>query len=162
MKGRNAMKDHGKPITILMAEDNEGDCRLTQEAMKRARLANNLVFVKDGVDLLDYLQRRGAYEDPAASPRPGLILLDLNMPRKDGRAALEEIKLDPSLRKIPVVVLTSSQAASDVVSSYDTGVSGYIIKPVTFEGLVEVMKGLSNYWFEIVELPLEQDRPQND
>ena len=152
------MKDRGTPVTILMAEDNEADCRLTAEAMDRARLANDLVFVKDGEELLDYLHRRGKYEDPATSPRTGIILLDLNMPKKDGRAALEEIKLDPDLRQIPVVVLTSSHAASDVVSSYDTGVSGYIIKPVTFEGFIDVLKGLSNYWFEIVTLPPEPDK----
>jgi len=103
--------------------------------------------------LLDFLRRRGRYADPAAAPRPGLILLDLNMPRKDGREALAEIKADPDLRRIPVVVLTTSKAEEDIYRTYDLGVNSFITKPVTFEGLVSVMKALGQYWFEIVELP---------
>jgi DNA-binding NarL/FixJ family response regulator len=102
---------------------------------------------------MDYLYRRGAYADPIDSPRPGVILLDLNMPRKDGFEALEEIKNDPDLRRIPVVVLTTSKAEEDIICSYDLGVGGFITKPVTFKGLVEAIKALRRYWFEIVELP---------
>ena len=103
--------------------------------------------------MTDYLSRRGAYADPADSPRPGLILLDLNMPKKDGREVLEEIKNDPDLRNIPVVVLTSSKAEEDIISSYNLGVSGFVSKPVTFDGLVNAIKTLGRYWIEIVELP---------
>jgi CheY-like chemotaxis protein len=141
------------PITILMADDDPDDRQMTKEAFAESRLANDLRFVEDGVELLDYLHRRGKYADPASSPRPGLILLDLNMPRKDGREALREIKADPDLRRIPVVVLTTSKAEEDIYRTYDLGVSSYITKPVTFEGLVTVMKALGTYWFEIVELP---------
>ena len=113
---------------------------------------NDLRFVNDGEDLMDYLARRGAYAG-ANAPRPGLILLDLNMPRKDGREALAEIKADPELRKIPIVVLTTSRAEEDIFRTYDLGVSSFITKPVTFEGLVDAMKVLAEYWFEIVQLP---------
>jgi PAS domain S-box-containing protein len=119
-------------------------------------LRNDLRFVEDGEELMDYLLRRGRYSDPAASPRPGLILLDLNMPKKDGREALVEIKADANLRSIPVVVLTTSKAEKDVVSSYDLGVNSFITKPVGFTGLVEAVQAFSTYWLEIVELPIEQ------
>ena len=109
--------------------------------------------MEDGEELLDYLRRRGKYADPKESPRPGLVLLDLNMPRKDGREALREIKSDPKLRDIPVVVLTTSKAEEDIARSYNLGVNSYITKPVKFSALVEVMKALGKYWFEIVELP---------
>lgn len=141
------------PIVILLADDDPDDRMLAKEALEESRLANQLHFVEDGEELLDYLYRRGAYADPASSPRPGLILLDLNMPRKDGREALREIKADPQLRAIPIVVLTTSKAEEDIYRSYDLGVSSFITKPVTFEGLVEVMRTLGKYWFEIVELP---------
>jgi CheY-like chemotaxis protein len=142
-----------KPITLLMADDDEDDRLLTKVALERSRLANELRFVEDGEELMDYLHRRGRYEDPASSPRPGLILLDLNMPRKDGREALREIKADPALRRIPVVVMTTSQAEQDVVRSYDLGANSYVTKPVTMDSLVEVLQALGRYWFEIVELP---------
>ena len=142
-----------RPITILMADDDVEDCMLVRDAWEESRLANDLRFVNDGVELMDYLKRRGDYADRADSPRPGIILLDLNMPRKDGREALEEIKKDSELKSIPVVVLTSSQAEADIARSYDLGVNSYITKPVTFESLVEVIKGLGLYWFEIVKLP---------
>src|ERR671929_266704 len=142
-----------KPITILMADDDPDDREMTREAFAESRLANDLRFVEDGEELMDYLRRRGKYADPASAPRPGLILLDLNMPRKDGREALREIKADPELRSIPVVVLTTSQAEEDIYRTYDLGVSSFITKPVSFEGLVAVMKALGRYWFEIVELP---------
>jgi two-component system, response regulator len=147
------MSENGKPITILLADDDEDDRLMTRDALRDARLHNDLRFVIDGVDLLDYLRHRGRHSDPKESPRPGLILLDLNMPRMDGREALAEIKKDPELRSIPVVVLTTSKAEEDIVRSYDLGVNSFITKPVTFLGLVEVMKVFSRYWMEIVELP---------
>jgi two-component system, response regulator len=142
-----------QPITILLADDDEDDLLMTQEALQQSRLGNDLRFATDGEDLMDYLLRRGRYVDPADSPTPGLILLDLNMPRKDGREALSEIKSNPDLRKIPVIVLTTSRAEEDVFRTYELGVSSFISKPVTFDGLVEAMTVLSQYWFEIVELP---------
>jgi CheY-like chemotaxis protein len=140
-------------ITILIADDDEDDRLMAQEALAEARLANELHCVEDGEQLLDYLYRRGAYTALQKAPLPGLILLDLNMPRKDGREALQEIKADPILRRIPVVVLTTSKAEEDILRTYDLGVSSFIVKPVSFDSLVEVMKALSRYWFEIVELP---------
>jgi CheY-like chemotaxis protein len=142
-----------RTVTILMADDDPDDQMLVRNAWEESRLCNDLRFVGDGEQLLDYLHRRGAYSDPDRAPRPGVILLDLNMPRMGGHEALEEIKRDPDLRRIPVVVLTSSQAEEDVIESYNLGVSGFIAKPVTFEGLVEAVKALGRYWFEIVELP---------
>ena len=141
------------PITILMADDDADDRRLTQEAFEEARLINDVRFVENGEQLLDYLRRTGAYAPPAEAPRPGLILLDLNMPRKDGRTVLKELKGDPDLRQIPVVVLTTSKADEDIYKSYDLGVNSYIVKPVTFEALVDILQTLEKYWFEIVELP---------
>jgi CheY-like chemotaxis protein len=144
------------PITILMADDDPDDRALTQEALEEGRLINNIRFVEHGEELLDYLRKQGRYAPPADAPRPGLILLDLNMPRKDGRAVLKDIKSDPALRTIPVVVLTTSKADEDVYRSYDLGVNSYIVKPVTFEALVDILQTLGKYWFEIVELPPEQ------
>ncbi len=142
-----------KSISILMADDDEDDRMMTKEALEEARLANDLRFVMDGEELLDYLYRRGKYTDPADSPRPGLILLDLNMPKKDGREALKEIKADPNLKRIPIVVMTTSQAEVDIYRSYDLGVNSFITKPVSFEGLVYVVTMLARYWFQIVQLP---------
>jgi CheY-like chemotaxis protein len=143
-----------RPLTILLADDDEEDRELARDALQDARLANDMKFVYDGQDLLDYLRREGRWADPSVSaPRPGIILLDLNMPRKDGREALAEIKADQSLRRIPVVVLTTSKDEADVLRTYDLGVSSFITKPVTFAGLVEVMSTWTQYWFEIVELP---------
>jgi CheY-like chemotaxis protein len=142
-----------KPITILIAEDDEEDRMFVQDAWAENRLNNDLRFVTDGEELMDYLLHRGEYEDPNDSPRPGLILLDLNMPRKDGREALEEIKAHPSLRSIPIVVLTSSKAEEDILRSYDLGISSYLVKPVTFEKLIDLVQGMGRYWLEIVELP---------
>ena len=141
-----------RAIAILMAEDDEDDRLLACEAFEESRLANELYLVKDGEELMDYLYRRGEYNE-ASAPRPGVILLDLNMPRKDGREALREIKADPDLRRIPVVVLTTSKAEEDILRTYDLGVNSFIVKPVTFADLVEVMCALGRYWFEIVELP---------
>ena len=141
------------PITILMADDDEDDQMLAQQALEESRLANDMRCVGDGEQLLDYLHGRGEYADPASAPRPGLILLDLNMPRKDGREALREIKSTPGLRSIPVVILTTSKQEQDILRSYDLGVNSFVTKPVTFEGLVDVMRTLGKYWFQVVELP---------
>ena len=149
------MKKHGEPITILMADDDADDRRLTRDALEESRLANDLRFVENGEELLSYLRNKGKYADRDAFPRPGLILLDLNMPRMDGRTALKEIKADPELRQIPVTVLTTSKADEDIFRSYDLGVNSYIVKPVTFEALVDILQTLEKYWFEIVELPPE-------
>jgi CheY-like chemotaxis protein len=146
-------KHKRKPITILMAEDDADDRMLVKDAFRESRLGNDLFFVQDGEELMDYLLHQDEYANAASAPRPGLILLDLNMPRKDGREALVEIKADPNLRRIPVVVLTTSKAEEDILRTYDLGAAGFITKPVTFEGLVEVVKSLGKYWFEIVELP---------
>lgn len=150
------MNQHGKPITILYADDDPEDRMLVEDALEESRLANELHFVEDGEDLMDYLYRRGKYSTLTNSPYPGLILLDLNMPKKDGREALEEIKKDPNLRRIPVVVLTTSKAEEDIYRTYDLGVSGFIVKPVNFESLTDMIKTLGKYWFEIVELPHER------
>jgi CheY-like chemotaxis protein len=138
----------------LLAEDDDDDYFLTVEAMKQARLLNDLVRVCDGEELLDYLLHRGVFAVPDSSPAPALILLDLNMPRKDGREALRDIKSHPELRRLPVVVLTTSRAEEDIIRSYELGVNSFISKPVTFPGLVEALKILGRYWFEIVELPV--------
>jgi CheY-like chemotaxis protein len=142
-----------RPITILMADDDEDDRLLTQEAMEEARLINDLRFVEDGRELMDYLRREGDYTDPESSPRPGLILLDLNMPRMDGREALTQIKADPRLRCIPVVVMTTSKAEEDILRSYDLGAASFITKPVSFSALLEVVSTLDRYWTGIVQLP---------
>jgi CheY-like chemotaxis protein len=144
------------PITILMADDDADDRQLTREALADARLINDIRFVENGEELLDYLRRQGKYAPPVDTRRPGLILLDLNMPRKDGRTVLQEIKQDPDLRTIPVVVLTTSKSDEDIYRSYDLGVNSYIVKPVTFEALVDILQTLEKYWFEIVELPPAQ------
>lgn len=147
------MTPAAKPIVLLMAEDDADDRLLVKEALEESRVLNILHFVEDGEELLDYLRRQGRYGDPASSPRPGLILLDLNMPRMDGREALRAIKADPELRRIPIVVMTTSKAEEDIFRSYDLGASSYITKPVTFDRLVELMKTLGHYWIEFVELP---------
>lgn len=149
------MSTHGDTITILMADDDPDDRLMARDALEEARLANDLRFVEDGEELMDYLRHNGKYSDRQNFPRPGLILLDLNMPKKDGREALAEIRSDPNLRQIPVVVLTTSKAEEDIYRTYDLGVNSFITKPVSFEGLVEVMRGLGKYWFEIVKLPTE-------
>lgn len=142
-----------RPFTILMADDDADDRLLTQEALEESRLVNDLHFVEDGEQLMNYLYRRDIYASMNDDPLPGLILLDLNMPRKDGREALEEIKADPHLRRIPIVVLTTSKGEEDIYRSYDLGASSYITKPVTFAALVKVIQAIGKYWFELVELP---------
>ncbi|MBT9317488.1 response regulator [Leptothoe spongobia] len=144
-----------KPVIILMADDDEDDRLFTQEALAENRIVNDLYFVEDGEDLMDYLYQRGKYSEPGIAPRPTLILLDLNMPRKDGREALQEIKHDPELRSIPVVVLTTSKAEEDILRTYDLGASSFITKPVDFQSMVDIMENLGTYWFQIVHLPDE-------
>lgn len=145
---------HKIPITILICDDDEDDRMLTQQALEDAHISNDLRFVEDGEQLLDYLHQRGEYAgETGAAPRPGLILLDLNMPKMDGREALQVIKGDPTLVDIPIVILTTSGLDADVIRSYRLGVNSFITKPVTFSGLVEAMNVLGRYWLEIVELP---------
>ena len=150
------MKLEGKMITILLADDDPDDRKLTHDAFMENRLANEFHTVEDGEELMDYLHRRGKFTNLHGTKLPGLILLDLNMPRKDGREALKEIKADPELRRIPIVVLTTSKAEEDIVRTYDLGVNSYVTKPVTFKSLVELIKILGRYWFEVVELPPEE------
>jgi CheY-like chemotaxis protein len=140
-------------VTILLADDDEEDRAMTISALRERRVANEIRCVSDGEELTDYLFRRGAYADGADAPTPGMILLDLNMPKKDGREVLAEIKADATLRSIPVVVLTTSKAEEDIARTYHLGVNSFITKPVTFEGLVQAMDAFSRYWLEIVELP---------
>lgn len=147
------MSDNPRPITILVADDDEDDCLLTKTALAECRLANRVDFTEDGEDLMSYLNHRGKYAGLGDEPLPGLILLDLNMPKKSGREALREIREDPRLRHIPIVVLTTSKAEEDILRTYELGVNSFIVKPVTFESLVEIIKALVKYWFEIVELP---------
>ena len=132
---------------------------LACDALTESRLSNDITCVTDGEDLMDYLHRRGKYAPPVEAPRPGLILLDLNMPKKDGREALQEIKADPALRHIPIVVLTTSRAEEDILRTYDLGVNSFITKPVTFAGLVDLVKTLTHYWFELVTLPPKRLEP---
>ena len=142
-----------EPFVILMADDDEDDILLTKKALLKGKLLNPLQTVSNGEELLDYLLLRGAYTDKAQAPRPGVILLDLNMPKKDGREALKEIKAHEDIKDIPVVVFTTSKAEEDIVRSYKLGVNSFITKPVKFENLIQVMQALGKYWFEIVELP---------
>jgi CheY-like chemotaxis protein len=147
------MEKDARSVVILMAEDDADDRMLTKDAMDEGRLMNELRFVENGEELLDYLLHRGDYADPASSPRPGLILLDLNMPKMDGREALAAIKAHPDLRRIPVVIMTTSQAEEDISRSYDLGANSFVTKPVTFDRLVHLMQTLKHYWIDIVELP---------
>jgi CheY-like chemotaxis protein len=144
-----------KSITILVADDDADDRLLIKDAFDENSVSNPVAFVNDGEELMDYLHRRGTYEHLGNAPLPGVILLDLNMPKKDGRTALKEIKADEALQRIPVVVLTTSKTDEDILRTYGLGVSSFITKPVTFEGLCDVVRALSHYWFEIVALPPE-------
>lgn len=140
-----------KPIEILLVEDNPGDVRLTIEALKEAKVINNLTVVKDGIEALAFLRRQGAY---AAAPRPHLIVLDLNLPRKDGREVLADIKADDNLKRIPVVVLTTSQDEQDVLKSYNLHANCYITKPVDLDQFVRVVRSIEDFWLGIVVLPV--------
>ena len=145
---------HKIPITILVCDDDEDDRMLTLQALEAAHVSNAVKFVENGEQLLDYLYQRGEYAgENGKAPRPGLILLDLNMPRMDGREALKVIKGDKTLHDIPVVILSTSRFDQDIVRSYQLGVNSFISKPVTFSGLVDAMNVLGRYWLEIVELP---------
>jgi CheY-like chemotaxis protein len=146
------MADRARPVEILLVEDNPGDVRLAEEALIDARMANNLRVVSDGVAALAYLRREGPYEN---APRPDLVLLDLNLPKKDGREVLGEIKEDPDLRTIPVVVLTTSDAEVDVVRSYELHANAYVRKPVDFDAFIEVIRTIEDFWFSVVKLPPE-------
>ena len=144
------MNDDDKPVEILLAEDNPGDVMLAKKALEKGKLANNLHVTTDGVDALQFLRQEGEYAD---MPRPDLILLDLNMPRKDGQEVLKELKEDDELRRIPVVVLTSSESEEDIVKSYELNANAYLTKPVNFDGFIEIVNRLENFWFKVVKLP---------
>lgn len=145
------------PAVILIADDDEDDFIMSRDALKRNKIRNEVYWVKNGIELLEYLRHQGEYSDSAASPRPQLVLLDINMPKMNGLEALKEIRQDPDLRHIPVVALTTSKSEEDVIRSYDLGVNSFVTKPVEFDGLVNVMHGLQDYWFQIVRIP---DPPQ--
>lgn len=141
------------PVPILIADDDLEDCEMIRDALRESRLLNELHFVHDGEELFDYLRRQGRYADVEKYPMPGLILLDLNMPKKDGRETLRDLKASEEFRKIPVIVLTTSEAEEDIVRAYQLGVNSFVTKPVEFAALVEVMGSIGHYWFEIVQLP---------
>ena len=145
-----AFETNGKRIEILLVEDNPGDARLTQEALREAKVLNELHLAKDGEEAMSFLRREGKHAD---APRPDLILLDLNMPKKDGREVLEEIKVDKQLRSIPVVVLTTSRAEEDIVRTYNNHANCYITKPVDLEQFIKVVKSIEDFWLTIVKLP---------
>ena len=140
----------GTPIQVLLVEDNPGDVRLTREAFKDAKVHLEMHVVNDGVEAIEFLHQRGEYED---SPRPDLILLDLNLPRKDGRDVLAEVKADPSLKSIPVVILTTSASDVDIESSYLLHANCYITKPVDLDGFLTVVRSIDSFWFSVVKLP---------
>jgi CheY-like chemotaxis protein len=141
-----------QPVEILLAEDNPGDAKLTRKALEQGNIINNLHVVTDGVEALEYLRQEGEYAD---KPRPDLMLLDLNMPRKDGREVLEAIKTDADLRRIPVVVMTSSEAEEDIVQSYDLHANAYLTKPIDFDGFLDVVGSIEEFWLSVVKMPPE-------
>jgi two-component system, response regulator len=146
------------PIRIVVADDDPDDRMMIKDAFEEAKLGNPVDFVQDGVELMEYLRREGAYKNMSNQPYPGFILLDLNMPRKDGRTALKEIKESAELHRIPIVILTTSKAEEDIIKTYNLGVNSFICKPVSFDGLVEIVKTVGRYWIEIVALPPECKR----
>jgi CheY-like chemotaxis protein len=143
-------KNKFKAVEILLIEDNPGDVRLTVEALKESKIINNLNVVDDGIEALSYLQKEGIYKD---KPRPDLIILDLNLPKKDGREVLGEIKSEDSLKQIPIVILTTSEAEEDIIKSYELHANCYITKPVNMEQFIKVVKSVGDFWFSIVKLP---------
>ncbi|MGD0951245.1 MAG: response regulator [Methanotrichaceae archaeon] len=142
------------PIEILLVEDNPGDVRLTIEALKEGKVANEINVAVDGIEALAFLRREGKYEN---APKPDLILLDLNLPKKNGREVLAEIKMNSHLKCIPVVILTSSQAEKDIVTTYNLHANCYITKPVDFEQFIQVVKSIENFWFKVVKLPPNEE-----
>ena len=144
------MSDTDKTVEILLAEDNPGDVMLTKKALEQGKLANNLHVVTDGVEALQFLRQDGEYAD---EPRPDLVLLDLNMPRKDGKDVLRELRDDDDLRRIPVVVLTSSESEEDIARSYELNANAYLTKPVDFDGFIEIVNRMESFWFKVVKLP---------
>lgn len=145
----------GKPIEILLVEDNPGDIRLTREVLQEQKIRNNLHTVENGVEAMDFLRREGKFTD---APRPGLVLLDLNLPKKDGREVLAEIKQDPKLKNLPVVILTTSQAEEDVLRAYGLHANCYITKPVDLEQLITVVRSIKEFWLTVVTLPVDGDQ----
>jgi len=152
------MPRHPKPATVLIADDDPDDRQLTREAFAESKLASDLRFAEDGVEVLEYLGRVGKFADPLSSPWPTLLMLDLNMPRMDGREVLERLKADPKYCSIRVIVMTTSKAEEDILRSYLLSAASYIAKPATFESLVNIVQTLGRYWFEIVELPDHADK----
>jgi CheY-like chemotaxis protein len=146
------------PVRIVVADDDADDRMMIKDAFDESKLGNPIDFVEDGIQLLEYLRREGAYTNLAGKPYPGFILLDLNMPRKDGRTVLKEIKSDPVLHRIPVIILTTSKAEEDIIKTYNLGVNSFICKPVSFDKLVDIVKTVGHYWIEIVALPPECQR----
>ena len=142
--------ENGRAIEILLVEDNPGDVRLTREALKEAKVRNSLSVVSDGVEAMAFLRREGVY---STAPRPDIVLLDLNLPRKDGRQVLAEVKADPELRRIPVVILTTSKAEEDILKTYDLHANCFITKPVDFDQFVRVVQSIEHFWLSIVTLP---------
>lgn len=149
-----SIEEFGRPAEFLLVEDNPGDVRLTREALNESKLRNRLNIVGDGVEALAFLRREGKY---ASAPRPDLVLLDLNLPRKDGREVLAEIKADPALKRIPVVIITSSEAEQDVLASYDLHVNCYVSKPVDLEQFIKVVRSIETFWLTIVKLPSDRE-----
>jgi chemotaxis family two-component system response regulator Rcp1 len=147
-----SLKNYSRPVEILLVEDNPGDVRLTREALKEGKVHNNLSVATDGIEALAYLRKEGKYAEVV---RPDLILLDLNLPRKDGREVLQEIKGDARLRNIPIVVLTSSQAEQDILGAYDLHANCYVTKPVDLDQFIRVVQSIEDFWFSIVKLPPE-------
>ena len=139
-------------VEILLAEDNPGDVKLTEKALEQGHIINNLHVVTDGVEAMQFLRREGEYAD---KPRPDLVLLDLNMPRKDGKEVLKDVKDDPDLRRIPIVVLTSSEAEEDIVRSYDLHANAYLTKPVDFSGFLDIVEHIEDFWLSVVKMPPE-------
>ena len=146
------------PVRIVVADDDADDRMMIKDAFEASKLGNEVDFVEDGVELLEYLRREGRYSKLAGEPFPGFVLLDLNMPRKDGRTVLKEIRNDPKLHRIPIVILTTSKAEEDIIKTYNLGVNSFICKPVSFDKLVDIVRTMGHYWFEIVVLPPECQR----
>lgn len=150
------MKANLELIPILLAEDDPDDVAITQRALKKANILNPLYVVRDGEEVMEYLEHRGRYGSPEKAPRPGLILLDLNMPRMNGREVLKEVKGNPALRRIPIVILTTSKQEEDIIRSYDDGANTYITKPVEFHQFMEIVQALGRYWLCIAEIPTDK------